>query len=465
MVVDAGDNELLFQNLLGSAVNILERPNIFDIDDVLKHRKYHVILDLAATTKKVSVPGIEEKVSIRDNVELVSNGNGTRINDVEVQTGSELVDSLKADASAKGKYAAMSVEVGGGYSYETTLDKSSMYALMSIEQSQFYTYLHIARGKELASLNADFLAAVDELPDFAENDETAMQKYRVFFNTYGTHVIRRCQYGCRFSLEVQTRNAAFKSKEEYRANVNAEFGENFGASASFEKTSTFSEYQKERRTASSVTGGDRGSSLILQRQPGDKQLFEEWAKSINEVKSSAVTGVEVEALGTLLSRSGVPRGDDLTKALKCLTLGPESEPITVHGILYSESPKISNYLTFQCWGDGFSDFELTALGGGQVKDSEDSDSPAKCLFGQPSLAAVASGITAYGPRNFAALVKISGVTGKQFSAGIYMPSGEGGIRLTLYPPNGPIEILFDKSQNWNSCTIPSLIASGKYTSD
>ncbi|PYI32357.1 hypothetical protein BP00DRAFT_414740 [Aspergillus indologenus CBS 114.80] len=463
---EAAGNELLFQNLLGSAINILERPDIFDIDDILKHIKDHAILDLATATKKVSLPSIEKSVSIRDNVKLVSSGNGTRTNDVEVQTGSELIDSFKADFTAKGKYAAISVEASGGYSLETTIDKSSMYALMSIQQDQFYTYLHTPRGKELSSLNADFLAAVHELPEWREKDETVQQKYRRFFNDYGTHVIRRCQYGCRFSLEVKTSNAAFKSKEEYKANVKAEFGENFGGGASAEKTSTFSDYKKERRTVSCVTGGNRGSSMILEREPGNKTYYEDWAKSINDVKSSAVTGVEVQALGTLLRDAGLTtRGDDLTKALKCFTLGPDSEPITVHGILSSDSFSFSNkYLTFRCWGEGFTEFELKGICGNEVK--EDSDDPsARSLFAQPTFAGGMTGGIAL--RYFVARVKISGLTGKPFSVGIYTPDdgAKPGVRLTLFPPTGPIEITFDKRQNWNSCTIPSLLASGNYASN
>ncbi|RAH78231.1 hypothetical protein BO86DRAFT_412464 [Aspergillus japonicus CBS 114.51] len=456
-VNETGEKELLFQNLLGSTVNILDRPNIFDIDCVVKARKDYVVLDLATTTKKVSVPGVDQQVLIRNNVELISNGNGTELNEVEVKTGSQLIESFKADVNATGKYAAMSVEAGGGYSYEATIDKSSMYAVMSIEQNQFYTYLYLPLGREQSSLNADFLAAVNKLPAWQQKDEGVTQAYRAFFDTFGTHVILRCQYGCRFSLETHTSNAAFKSQKDYKANVKAEFGANFSASSSVAKTSTFSEYQDTRTITSKVMGGDKTSSMKLQHDPGDKTAYYGWAESINEVNCSAVTSVRTEGLGTLLDRCGVPQGKDLTKALKCFTLGPESEPILVHGVLSSDRPSFNNYLTFRCWGDGLTEFELTALAGSEVK--EDSEDPsARSLSGlqladKPAV------------KHFAAQVRISGVTGRPFSVGIYTPDTvKPSIRLTLYPPSGPIEITFDKSENWDSCTIPSLLASGKYTS-
>ncbi|KAJ5833976.1 hypothetical protein N7447_000002 [Penicillium robsamsonii] len=459
--------DLQFQNLLGSAVNILEKPNVFDVQSVLNHKKDEVIIKLAEKTKKVSIPGIAEKVTVRENVEIVSGGNGTTSTDIEVNSGSELSNSLKMERSVNGKYLAMTVEMGGGFSYESTVTKSSMYALMAINQTQFSTFLQTRHDQETASLSRDFLQAAQELPKWQETD-AIKDIYQKFFYQWGTHVIRRCHYGCRFSLQVEAQNAQFENKTEFKANVKAEFGENFGSSASIENKNSYEEYLKKRSTIASVTGGDRSSSLKLQRDPASKDAFKDWADSINLVESSAVTGLGVESLGTLLNRCGVSKGNDMIDALKSLTKEGDPTPITVHGYLYSSVPKAKDVLYVTMWGEGFQSFEIKPLYHGYIRDPNPPKPPAKELVTNEMPALVDNTIPEEGfdCYRYAAHVTIHGITGMRFAVGLSQSSSYGskGMHLRLFPPGGVIACDFTHEREWNAVEFPSLLAFGHYVS-
>lgn len=444
-------SDLLFQELLGSAVNILEKPNVFDVKSVTDCKKNKAIIKVSDVTKEVSIPGIKGKVNVHKNVDVVSSGNRTTSSDVQVENGSELSESLTANAKASAEYLGMKVEVGGGYSYENTVKKSSMYALMAINQTQFYTELNTGENK--ADLSPAFLAAVDELPDWSETG-AVKSRYEGFFNKWGTHVIERCHYGCRFTMKVETHNAALTNKEEYKANVKAEFGKVFSTDADFKKGNSFEEYQKHRTASSSVTGGNRSSSLELERDPADKDKYNQWAKSTNDAMNSAVTEIQAKTLGQLLNGCGVSKGDEMIKALKHFTKSAEPKPITVEGYLYTAINKLDNYVQLEMWGDGYSDFELGSLDGGWAENT--GKSWVKRLFPSEPL-------SMHGCRS-TGCVKIYGNTGQKISFGVWQRNGSNAIRLYLLPPTGPIQIDFDQKKVWNEVTIPNLLASGHYRS-
>jgi hypothetical protein len=431
-----------------------QEPNVFDIRSVIRCKKNNAIIKLADATKETSIPGISDKVNVHENVDVVSSGNGTTSSDVHVENGSELSHSLETNANASAEYLGMKVEAGGGYSYENTVKKSSMYALMAIDQTQFYTELNT--GGDMADWSQDFRDDVDTLPDWEEAD-TVKEQYGKFFEKWGTHVIKRCHYGCRSTLQVETQNASLTNKEEYKANVKAEFGKVFSTGADVKQGNSFEEYQKQRKTSASVIGGNRSSSLQLQREPGSKELFNEWAKSIDDVMNSAVTEIQTATLGQLLNGCGESKGKGMIEALKHFTKSAESQPICVYGYLYTSGQwREGSYINFQIWGDGVSDFELGSLDGGYAKHTD-----------KPSVRELWSNADRQIDGRFhrwTAHVKIYGETGKSVSFGVWHRRTSADIHLYLLPPTGPIQIDFDQHQTWNSATIPDLLASGNYKS-
>lgn len=422
-------------------------PNVFDIHSVLSHKKDYPIIKLANETTKVSIPGIASKVTVRKNVDIVSGGNSTNLNDIVVESGSDLTKSLMSETNFHASYLGMTVEAGGGYSYESTINRSSMYALMAIDQTQFSTTFNTSRHEEKESLSQDFLEAVSHLPPWKDSD-TVVKAYRDFFEVWGTHAIRQCHYGSRFALQVETENAKLTDKTEYKANVKAEFGKNFGTDGKLEKGRSFEEYQKQRSTKSSVTGGNRSSSMSLQRDPGDKKAFNDWAASVNSVESSAVTGIRVEALGQTLIRCGKPGGNDMIAALKHFTKKP-SGPITVYGYVYTSTAKSKEVLTIDM--QGVESFEIGGFG--KVEAATTSEPDVKKFTSE-----IVDGYGYY----FAGWIKINGMIGQEVVVGFYSDHDTRNIHLHLHPPGGPISILFNENHVYCRAIIPSLLDSGNY---
>ena len=416
------------------------------MQSVLLCKKDYVIIKLADEKKDATVPGVTEKVKVQKNVDVSSSGINSSSKNVEVSSGSQLTDKLKSEGRAQVGYLGLSVNVGGGYSYETTVNRFSMYALMAINQFQFFTSLSVPRGRERDSLNPEFLAEVQKLPPWEESNDVK-QRYLDFFNSWGTHVIQRCYYGCRYILQVETNNAALKDQTEYKAFVEAEFGRNFGTSGRITKEKAYKEYQSQRRTTASVVGGDQVNSLKLQRDPGKEELFDGWAESIENVENSAVTGVEAKTFGQLLNECRMSQGSHITDALKYFTRADGPKPITVNGYLYTTQPKGKTHLEIQCWGEGVENFEIDSLDGG--KRERNASNPAVMnLWKGP------------GSKGFTAKLKIHGETRKPVHVGVYHRDGSHGIHLTLLPPTGPIQIDFTKNEGWNKASIPSLNPTG-----
>lgn len=430
-------------------------PDVFDVNSVLDCRRDEYIIQPAEKTRVVSIPGTKKKAWVRDGVEVISGGNRTSSTDVEVKSGSELTDSLKTEASAKAKYLAMSVEVGGGYSYDTTIKTESMYALMAVDHDQFYAYVHNEPGKDKPSLNPRFLEEVNVLPGW-DQTEQAQAKYREFFNQWGTHVIRRTYYGCRFTMQVESQNASRESKEEYKANVKAEFGSVFSGGGSFTKGKSYNDYVNKRTTTVSLAGGSSSSSIDLQKEPGNKQLYSAWAKSIDNLTNTSVTAVKVEPLGALLHRCGEIRANDLTNALKFL-IQTQPRQITVPGTLYSKVWKYKPTLTVEIWGDGFKSFRLDPLVGAKVEDTENST--------VKRLVAPQLHLSTWRYHWFTSQVTVFGVVGKEISVGLSHEDYTKDFVLELYPPTGPIHIDFNLESRWSGCKLPSLLASGNYISE
>ena len=152
------------------------------MQSVLLCKKDYVITKLANEKKDASLPDMTETVKVQKNVEVSSSGVTSFSKNVEVSSGSQLTDNLKSEGRAQVGYLGLSVNVGGGYSYGTTVNQFSMYALMAINQFQFYTSLSIPWRKERDSLNPDFLTAVQELPPWKESNDVK-QQYLDFFNS------------------------------------------------------------------------------------------------------------------------------------------------------------------------------------------------------------------------------------------------------------------------------------------
>ncbi|KAE8328667.1 MAC/Perforin domain-containing protein [Aspergillus sergii] len=452
----AAGNEVMYQDLLGSALNILDKPNIFDIISVMKCIKTKRIITLSPETTEVSVPGIEAKLTVSKDIRIVSSGIGTNSTGIQVESGSELTHKLTVSSKLHDAFLGMKLEAEGGYSYENSVNKSSMYALMAIDQTQFYTAL--TTGHREGDLDQDFRAAVENLPPWREA-EKEKSAYKAFFNTWGTHVIKRCHYGCRFILKIETENAAFTSKTDYTANVKAEYGDVFSTSANIEKGVSFNEYKKKRDTKSRVIGGDPQSSLILQGDPGNKDKYDNWAKTNNKANNSAVTGVTVNTIPKLLRDCNVEKWEHMDNALKYFTKSVGPQPITVYGHFLTYEPKKSSYDLDVCiWG--LSTFYLNSLDGGSTKDTQ--DPTIKKITTNPKFSQ--RQFWNWEIRRYTAQVEIRGETGKEYTITVWNPEGSKGVKLWLFPPTGPIEIFFDKEAQLNKVTIPHLLASGVYRS-
>ncbi|KAJ5570711.1 hypothetical protein N7535_004371 [Penicillium sp. DV-2018c] len=197
--------------------------------------------------------------------------------------------------------------------------------------------------------------------------------------------------------------------------------------------------------------------MILQHQPDSKEAFEAWAEPLNDVESRAITGATVEILGQFLYNCGKKQqGNDMIAAMKYFTKD-ESVPITVYGYVYTSTLKMIRDLYIEIWG--IESYEIGGMSDVEVHDT-DKGAVKKFVSSMGSRCNPYEGQTGY---YFAGWVKINGLTGKAVDIAVYSDHDTRNIHLQLHPPGGPISISFDSAGKYCKTTIPSLLASGKYS--
>ncbi|KAK2765512.1 hypothetical protein FQN54_008366 [Arachnomyces sp. PD_36] len=452
--------KLIGSDLLGSNVNLIKNSHVFDLNQVvwLGSERSIVVLNGQRTE---TIPGLRTKVNIAEGVGIRSFGLRTTSDDTVVKTGSELIDTLKVNASARVGYFGVSVDAGASYSYEKSAKRDSMYGLLAIDQKQFYTYLKADQKKDLyGNLNQEFVKDGKNLPDWEESQEDVQNTYRRFFEDWGTHVIKKCLYGTRYSVLIESENSSTENKTNFKAHINAEYTNIFSANVSADSSNEFKSYRSKRQTHCSVIGGDRESANNLQKNPNDKALYEAWTKTLNNAENSSIVHVEVDALGDFLEHSDELEhrqlGAKLITALKFFTKGPTSERIIIPG--YMSGWAKARYINPQAWGNNLRTFRLRTLN--HENEAEKHEKPNVYT------------LRSHGPSdimpNYACAVELETMTGEEVTFGIWAPHCFYSMVIRLFPPGvkGSITVGFHHSgEKWKTVTIPNVLAAGSYSSD
>lgn len=248
--------------------------------------------------------------------------NGNRKTDVRslvVESGSELATQLDVDASLSGSYAGFSASASGHYSYGSSMNSNSHYAILSVNHTSFN--LNLKGHKELDSrIDEEFLDNVRKLPEW-KVDDNVYKQYIWFFNSWGTHFVKSCTFGARYQLKLENREAESQSKQEFEVNVSAEYSGvgSVKGDLSVKNSEKYKRYLRTRQFQTKVYGGSSSSNLILGNAPDDpekyQEAFKDWAESLNNAFANNLIHVQIDSIGNMLMDSSKQEHNDLGQKL------------------------------------------------------------------------------------------------------------------------------------------------------
>ncbi|KAJ6001208.1 hypothetical protein N7481_001617 [Penicillium waksmanii] len=363
-------------NLLGQSLNLLPgEHDPFNLD-IIEGEKSTVVKPTEETRKATFADG--KAYLLPKNVRANIGNRKTTVKSLIVEAGDKLAQTLDASASLSGSYAGFSASASAQYSYASSLSNTNYYALLSVDHTSFTLALE-GHDETDENINPSFVKAVERLPDWDSTDKVHDQ-YMRFFHSWGTHYIKSCTFGARYQLKIENHASKSESKEEFEANVSAEYSgvANVKGEASLKTSNEYKSYLKTRQFQTKVFGGSSSSNIILGNAPDDPEKYQEafkgWADSLNDAVASNLVSVKVDSIGNLLENSSFPEHNDLseklTKALDFMaskrlaegflkfSLPTESAPLNyARGLSIQGAPGIIIRQSSQ----GFSRFEIDCV--------------------------------------------------------------------------------------------------------
>ncbi|KAL3477680.1 hypothetical protein BJX99DRAFT_225919 [Aspergillus californicus] len=302
--------------LLGKGIVLLpNKLNPFEVDNVLQSARRIVVLD----EDKKNVGGTSGKgYQVRKGIDYTEDHH-TAAHPLMMETGANLSDILDASPSTCSNYTGVSTDGLGKFSYKTALSMSKYYALVTADYRSFTLELNLD-GKELKLVN-DLAHEARDLGDWKEDENgvpstEVYDKYKEFFEKWGTCVIRSCSFGARYQLRVESHMADILNKEEFATHVEAEYDGIASVSGSVDSKSSseFKHYQGVRKQKAKVIGGDSVKNDTLGRSPNDPAKFEAWNKSLNDNNAHEAIHVGVVSVGDIVAEGTDLSEEDRKKA-------------------------------------------------------------------------------------------------------------------------------------------------------
>ncbi|KAG9218284.1 hypothetical protein CCMSSC00406_0009904 [Pleurotus cornucopiae] len=197
------------------------------------------------------------------------------------KSGSEANSYFEADASLSVRYLGVSGSVSASYATEKMFRQENQYAFYSFNSS---TYVAVLRDWADLLNETALKRRLETMPrPFDANNESHVNEWKEFFDSWGTHVILNATYGARYQLEVHASNSESSVNNRFSSSVQASYngimaGGDFDASVkSEEQYKTFTDFKQQNIA---VKGGDANLSNRLGAIPSDYDLFIEWAESV-----------------------------------------------------------------------------------------------------------------------------------------------------------------------------------------
>ena len=259
------------QDQLGWGINIF--GSYFQSAHHPSSKLQNQLLDatISGATEEITINGVSFKKPV--NV-AVDSGHTFSGGTYVYESKSKVVEHWQQEADVKGSYGAFS----GGFkeSFQSSSEsESNLYYCMHEASSLVYS-LNL-RNPAISMISKAVLAD----PDFAEFqsilnqgtpiDDSNREKYYRFFYKYGTHIITTVRMGGYVNYYATAQSSYAQSKQEFTAQVSAEYGALFSAHASGAWGKVDEKWMSSRRAKLIGYGGNPGSKLV-------SDIFSNWGK-------------------------------------------------------------------------------------------------------------------------------------------------------------------------------------------
>ncbi|KAL4987802.1 hypothetical protein BDW68DRAFT_177553 [Aspergillus falconensis] len=300
--------------MLGKSIVLFSNgKNPFNIDRLIEGAREVIAL----SKEKKTVGGAHGETNtgfqVPGNIDYNSK-HQTDTKSLRVETGTELSNSLDADASLSASYAGVSAEGTVKYSYHGALSASKNYAVFSLDHRSFILTLELPHGK--LAVDEELISEAKELPDWPKGDDDVhhpsaedCDEYRDFFNVWGTYVFRSCTFGARYQMKLECHNTSEQTKEDFETHVKAEYDgvANVKGDAGLRTSGKYKTYEKMRKREVHVKGGEMRKATDLAGASNDPKKFSDWRQSITDSTANDAVSYGVRSIGDMVNETGVER--------------------------------------------------------------------------------------------------------------------------------------------------------------
>lgn len=233
-------------------------------------------------------------------------------------TGDDLKNQFKANASLSAKYLTMSGKLSADTALDARYQSTSMFALILDNYDAYVATLNMTKTFP-QYMNPEFLMGLQALPNsFDQSQESLSKPFLDFFERWGTHIITSVTYGQRFVIEVQETTSDQEIKKNFKANINAAY-KNVLTEAHFdagiEASQEFIRFQNDKHERVIIQGGDAQQHGALKASPLSRDAFIAWSASRANPGAEKALVINMEPFADMLARFGVGANADLNPKL------------------------------------------------------------------------------------------------------------------------------------------------------
>ncbi|EFY85233.1 SpoC1-C1C [Metarhizium acridum CQMa 102] len=286
--------------------------NPLHIADVLDASSKATIVHMSGKGRELNPPGSSKKFWKHENAILRSHGTSTESHSLIVKTGDELSHDFEAEANLSISYGGLSVSASSQYSYQSSFELTSVYGNYSFDQRVYSVQL---AADPYEFVNPKLVKEALLLPEWHQ-DQATYEKYRLFFQKWGTYIILECFLGTRYQLSIESKETSSEKKQEIKACIGLEYKGLVSAGGSVADTQAYKAYVDARNTDCRVRGGDPGKAGILERDPTNMDKFNDWQESRKLDAMEALLSAKAESLAVFLAASSVQSHVEASQRLK-----------------------------------------------------------------------------------------------------------------------------------------------------
>ncbi|THC93887.1 hypothetical protein EYZ11_006639 [Aspergillus tanneri] len=279
------------RNFIGRSLLLDRNKNLTSLASLLRDRNNSTIVKASPTETGDHIPGSDIIWKIPSNFELDAPGPTARTHSLEVETGSELIKKMSASAEMSASYFGFSASAEAQYGMETSVDSSAMYGVYSMNEDNYSVTLK-PHADTYEFVDGMVVDAILTLPTWTIDDSAVIKAYKEFFESWGTHYIKKLNYGTRYQLKIDSGSQEKTTQESFKACVKAEYKNVVSIQGRVATEDELKEYTNFRQSECVVRGGDPGAAAILAEDPTNKDKFDAWANSRKTGATDAIMNIQ-----------------------------------------------------------------------------------------------------------------------------------------------------------------------------